>query len=82
MNHPDKDKALIACQTKRRYPDEVTALASGAYASTQTGDVDLYVYRCPLCLGWHLTRKRDKMEGGVNRWIFNFGQAPEQGAGS
>lgn len=50
---------LTACQTKRRYPDEATARATGLYSLENNHAASaLYVYRCIECRGWHLTRSR------------------------
>lgn len=45
---------------KRRYPDELTAIAAALRCSKRRG-VALRVYRCPDCEAFHLTRRR--------RWV-------------
>lgn len=45
-----------ACAGKRRYTDRGLAMKTGR-SSLQSGRVPaLWVYRCKLCKGWHLTR--------------------------
>lgn len=50
-------KAAAACGTKTRYTTEAEAEKQRRYFQ-RIRDVDLRIYRCPLCLGWHLTKKR------------------------
>jgi hypothetical protein len=46
-----------ACASKRRHPDELSARAHAMFALEEYGNVrKLYVYRCPTCRGWHLTK--------------------------
>lgn len=51
------------CEGKKRWPCEITARA-GAMAVIERNDPGtpdaLYVYRCPTCRGWHLTKNRQK----------------------
>lgn len=55
------------CGKKRRYPDELTARAAGQYLEAQEGGgLKLWVYRCPVCQGHHLTSKRGKPEAAVS----------------
>lgn len=45
------------CERKRRYADEFAARAAGMQtlnANRKQGEI--HVYRCTVCLGWHLTR--------------------------
>jgi hypothetical protein len=49
------------CESKRRYPDELTARAAGQFYSAKN-EVTLYLYPCSLCRGWHLTRKVQRNE--------------------
>jgi hypothetical protein len=75
--HPDD-----ACPRKVRYTSEIAA-RMGAQASITTRDPNaprlerLWVYQCPVCSGWHLTRnasregspavtKRELSEGSVD----------------
>lgn len=45
------------CASKSRYPDELTARAAGQhYRGRQYAPSPLYVYKCPHCAGYHLTR--------------------------
>lgn len=50
-------KAAQVCARKHRHPDEATARAAAAFSIEHHQNSDeLYVYRCPACHGWHLTR--------------------------
>lgn len=50
-------KSARVCASKHRHPDEITARAAAAMHIEQIANVDtLYVYRCPECNGWHLTK--------------------------
>ena len=57
------------CQSKLRYPDEITARAAGLHYREHYATIALYVYRCPHCAGYHLTRaahnKRASVEWGM-----------------
>lgn len=51
-------KRLLACKSKHRHPDELTARAVAMDAIEKYHNVDtLYVYHCPFCSGWHLSKK-------------------------
>lgn len=45
------------CGRKGRYPDEISALLAAQRVSQLHG-IDLYVYHCDICNGWHLTKRR------------------------
>lgn len=45
------------CEDKRRYTDEMVARANGQRLSELNG-VELFIYPCNLCRGWHLTRRK------------------------
>lgn len=45
------------CDRKRRYPDEVLARTFAAIMANSTEQGKLYVYRCKVCNGWHLTKR-------------------------
>lgn len=45
------------CDKKRRYPDEPLARAMAAMRANATEQGKLYVYRCKVCSGWHLTKR-------------------------
>lgn len=49
---------------ERRWPDEMSARAGALFAiETYKRESKLYVYRCPTCRGWHLTKfKQDNSE--------------------
>jgi hypothetical protein len=58
------EQAFKMCESKLRYPDEITARAAGMASLEQLPDrADrLYTYNCPLCRGWHLTKRRNRAE--------------------
>lgn len=45
----------ISCAKKRRYISEKDALEVAAYQMTLKPEVELGIYRCMHCGGWHLT---------------------------
>jgi hypothetical protein len=53
------DQAVVNCDHKRRHADECQARAAAMdRLSMPSVDVDrLWIYRCPVCNGWHLTSK-------------------------
>lgn len=68
------EAVLRMCEDKNRYPDEFTARAAGAHY-VERGDAEaLWAYRCPICRGWHLTRK----DHG-KKWNVMAGLEPAQG---
>jgi hypothetical protein len=44
------------CASKSRYPDELTARAAGQHYREHNETKPLFVYRCPNCRGYHLTK--------------------------
>ena len=48
-------KLVRMCESKNRYPDEYVARGVGQEMSMRK-KIDLYVYQCPHCRGWHLTK--------------------------
>jgi hypothetical protein len=61
MTAPRRQHGLTAaqraaqCTGKQRYADEATARAIGMSRHAASGTA-LWVYACPQCRGWHLTR--------------------------
>ncbi len=50
-------KRVESCKKKHRHPDEITARAAAMDSIQKHHNVDvLYVYNCPVCSGWHLTK--------------------------
>lgn len=45
------------CKNKRRYHSEALAEQVAKRATRQRG-LALRVYQCPLCQGWHITKRR------------------------
>ena len=59
MNGMTEDERIQMCQRKQRFSDELTANA-GAMISLERHDQGyskLWTYKCPVCKGWHLTKK-------------------------
>ncbi len=49
------------CTGKRRYADEVSAIAAAmSHIERKAPEARLFTYRCPYCLGYHLTRNKQK----------------------
>lgn len=58
VNGLTEEERMRRCAGKRRWSDELSACA-GALAAVERRQVDkLWVYQCPHCRGWHLTRNR------------------------
>lgn len=53
------------CLSKIRYPDQMTARAAGMFYSSRN-HLNLYVYKCQYCGGWHLTKKRVSYKARAN----------------
>jgi uncharacterized protein YbdZ (MbtH family) len=51
---------LKMCASKRRYSDELAARAGGMISleKQDTGYSKLWPYRCDVCRGWHLSKKK------------------------
>jgi hypothetical protein len=47
---------LRSCESKKRYADEYAARAAGCRHMVG-GAQQLFIYKCKLCRGWHLTRR-------------------------
>lgn len=48
------------CEAKRRHPDELLARAAAMRAIEIHNETDrLWVYQCPECRGWHLTKRNN-----------------------
>ena len=45
------------CQTKRRFASEKEAVSAADHQMLVRHDLELTVYKCELCGGWHLTRQ-------------------------
>jgi hypothetical protein len=46
-----------SCQQKRRYPTEKMAMTAADDQMLIHYDLQLAVYKCESCSGWHLTRQ-------------------------
>lgn len=67
---PIKRKAKLNCMNKLRHADEATARIAAMIAIERHGNVDeLYVYRCPECLGWHLTKNENPARVTVDELV-------------
>jgi hypothetical protein len=57
---PPLKRPVLTCRRKKRHPDEFTARAAAMSAIEQHDNAKvLYIYRCPECRGWHLTRRNN-----------------------
>ena len=71
MNAPRRQNGVLTtdrarrCESKRRYPDEVTVRAAGAHYMDAFKTEALWCYRCALCHGWHLTHKDNGRKGAI-----------------
>ena len=60
MSAPPLKKTVSNCINKMRFADEFAARAHAMRVLTgHRSRANLWVYRCPECNGWHLT-KRDR----------------------
>lgn len=82
MTAPDRQHGMLVqhiergCISKNRYSDEFAARAMGRIMSKQNA-VPLWVYRCKLCSGWHLTKHpQNGAERVTNSVDYNFDQEP------
>lgn len=48
----------VACREKRRFHTEKTAKEAADIQTLQHINLELDVYQCNYCRGWHLTRKK------------------------
>lgn len=51
-----KQNYTSGCNGKRRFANEREALAAADYQMLLKPDLELAVYQCQFCGGWHLTR--------------------------
>ena len=50
------------CTGKHRWPDQISAMAGAVASLERHPDAGkLYTYHCPVCGGWHLTRRRNAL---------------------
>jgi hypothetical protein len=47
-----------SCEQKRRFGTERQAKEAAEYQMLIKPDLELAVYKCELCGGWHLTRQK------------------------
>jgi hypothetical protein len=66
-------KADRMCFGKRRFPDQIKAFCEIGRIKAKYKDAactDLRAYECPICRGWHLTKKPyDDPQAQKNRWL-------------
>lgn len=46
------------CESKRRFDTERKAQEAADYQMLMKPELELAVYKCELCGGWHLTRRQ------------------------
>lgn len=64
---PPLKPAVRTCVNKRRYTDEPQARAAGLAAIENNRNASrLFVYRCPVCRGWHLTRAAQAGQASIS----------------
>lgn len=49
-------KIIRSCEGKHRHPDDLTARAMALTQQEMSG-YRIFIYPCPLCRGWHLTKR-------------------------
>lgn len=49
---------ISSCDTKRRFRTEREAIAAAEYQMLIKPTLELSVYKCEQCGGWHLTRQQ------------------------
>jgi hypothetical protein len=54
------------CDGKQRYSDEFAARAAGQFYRERFETKSLYIYKCPECAGYHLTRAEHKAPFSVD----------------
>lgn len=62
MTAPPLKPKVLTCRSKKRHADEFTARAAAmSHIERGLADVaELYVYKCNLCGGYHLTKSRQR----------------------
>lgn len=66
--HPDD-----ACARKTRYATEIAARMGAQSVMTNPNLIapdQLWVYRCPVCTGWHCTKKPNDAQSVTKRALF------------
>jgi len=51
------------CAAKRRFPTEKQALEAASIQMLTNFQLELSVYRCDICHGWHLTNRQSSAHG-------------------
>jgi hypothetical protein len=60
MTAPPKKRTVLTCESKKRWPDEHSARAGAMVSIELNGNAtELWVYNCPECRGWHLTKRNN-----------------------
>ncbi|MDP9068021.1 MAG: hypothetical protein M3N53_06710 [Actinomycetota bacterium] len=49
-----------SCETKRRYETSSEAEATAAHRREESGELDLDIYPCRFCNGWHIGHVQPK----------------------
>jgi len=71
---PVKTYSISGCTNKHRYPDLVSAHAAGDHMAKLMNSPEVYLYLCPCCGGYHLTKMKLAPDGKPNRWVYFFGK--------
>jgi hypothetical protein len=68
MTAPPLSKPIWVCIHKNRFNDEMQARAAALVQLDRSPDLNrLFVYTCPYCRGWHLTRTKKSSKYKVTR---------------
>lgn len=68
MSAPPKRQSLRTCEKKLYFNDEFQARANALEVIEAYGQKALWIYRCPECKGWHMTKKDNGVLWKVTRF--------------
>lgn len=72
-----REREARRCTSKNRYTDEFTARAMGQCQEERHG-LPLWLYRCDLCRGWHLTKH--PQSAGWKRVTYDYSTSSQPNA--
>lgn len=53
---------VSTCDSKRRFVNQKNAVEAAEYQMLIKNDLELDVYQCDVCFGWHLTRQQSNIK--------------------